>query len=51
MYGKRVTTEGGIRPGDNPAAVLEDARRNIGRDILAGGSGVSATGQGIAHWC
>ncbi len=49
MYGKRVMTEGGIRPGDNPAAVLEDARRNIGRDILAGGSGLSALGRYTAY--
>jgi [protein-PII] uridylyltransferase len=45
MYGKRVTTEGE----DAPAAPLEEARRNIGRDILAGESGVSALARYAAH--
>jgi [protein-PII] uridylyltransferase len=49
MYGKRVTTDGGIRPGEPPAAVLEEARRNIGRDILSGESGVAALARYTAH--
>ena len=49
MYGKRVTTDGAIRPDGAPAALLEDARRTIGRDILVGESGVSALGRYTAH--
>src|SRR3982751_2404508 len=45
MYGKGVTSEGQAAP----AAQLEDVRRNIGRDILAGESGVSATARYAAH--
>ena len=45
MYGNRVTTEGEAAP----AALLEEARRNIGRDILAGESGVSALARFAAH--
>src|SRR5438105_12350196 len=44
MYGNQVTTEG-----DAPATPLEEARRNIGRDILAGESGVSALARYAAH--
>ena len=39
MYGKRVTTDGEMRPEAPPGARLDDARRSIGRDILAGESG------------
>jgi [protein-PII] uridylyltransferase len=39
VYGKGVTTDGDDAPA---AALLEEARRNVGRDILAGESGVSA---------
>lgn len=49
MYGKRVTTQGEMGPGDAPAAVLEEARRNIGRDILAGESGVAALARYAAY--
>jgi [protein-PII] uridylyltransferase len=49
MYGNSVTTDGGIRPDGAPAALLEEARRNIGRDILAGESGVSALGRYATH--
>jgi [protein-PII] uridylyltransferase len=49
MYGKRVTTDGGILPGEPPAALLDAARRSIGRDILSGESGVSAVGRYSAH--
>ena len=45
MYGNRVTTDGAIRPDGAPAALLDAARLNIGRDILAGESGVSAVGR------
>ena len=49
MYGRRVTTDGGTRPDAPPAARLDEARRAIGRDILAGESGVSALGRYTAH--
>src|SRR5688500_6174516 len=49
MYGKRVTTDGGIVPGEPPAAMLDAARRSIGRDILSGESGVAAVGRYSAH--
>jgi [protein-PII] uridylyltransferase len=45
MYGKQVTTDGQ----GAPAALLEEARRNIGRDILAGEGGVSALARYAAH--
>jgi len=49
MYGKRVTTDGAMRPEGAPAALLEAARLNIGRDILAGESGLSAVGRYAAY--
>ena len=45
MYGKQVTTDGDHAP----AALLEEARRSIGRDILAGEGGVSALARYAAH--
>src|SRR5437868_5267061 len=45
MYGKWVA----IERQDAPAVLLEEARRNIGRDILAGESGVSALARYAAH--
>ena len=45
MYGTRVTAEGEA----GPVARLEEARRNIGRDILAGESGASALARYAAH--
>src|SRR5688572_19906318 len=42
MYGKRMTTDGERRPEAPPGARVDDARRDIGRDILAGASGASA---------
>ena len=36
-------------PGEAQAALLEEARRNIGRDILAGDSGVAALARYAAH--
>jgi [protein-PII] uridylyltransferase len=42
MYGNRVTTDGAVRPDGMPAALLEEARRAIGREILAGEGGASA---------
>ena len=49
MYGKGVNTDGEMRPDAPPAALLDDARRTIGRDILAGDSGVSALARYAAH--
>jgi [protein-PII] uridylyltransferase len=40
---------GEMRPEEAPAAPLEEARRNIGRDILAGESGVTALARFTAH--
>jgi [protein-PII] uridylyltransferase len=37
------------QPNEAPAAVLDEARRTIGRDILAGESGVSALARYAAH--
>ena len=45
MDGKQVSTDGQ----NAPAALLEEARRNIGRDILAGEGGVSALARYAAH--
>src|SRR5436190_16536958 len=45
MYVKGVTSEGDAAP----AALFEEARRNIGRDILAGESGVSALARYATH--
>jgi [protein-PII] uridylyltransferase len=45
MYRKGVTTEGDAAP----AALLDDARRNVGRDILAGESGASALARYATH--
>lgn len=44
-YGKRVTTDGEMRPEAPPGARLDDARRSIGRDILAGETAVAALGR------
>src|SRR5687768_6060501 len=45
MYGKRVTTDKDLPP----AARLDDARRNIGRDILAGEAAAAALGRFSDH--
>jgi [protein-PII] uridylyltransferase len=44
-----MATDGAIRPDGTLAALLEDARRNIGRDILGGESGVSALARYAAY--
>jgi [protein-PII] uridylyltransferase len=49
MYGKCVTTDGEMRPDAPPAARLDDARRTIARDILAGDSGVAALARYATH--
>jgi [protein-PII] uridylyltransferase len=49
MYVRRVAIDGAMRPDGAPAALLEEARRNIGRDILGGESGVSALERYAAH--
>jgi [protein-PII] uridylyltransferase len=49
MYGKRVTIEGEMRPEAQPGARLDDARRSIGRDILAGEAAVAALGRFTDH--
>ncbi|MEO6238325.1 MAG: hypothetical protein ABIQ52_15105, partial [Vicinamibacterales bacterium] len=43
-----MTTDTGMQPGEPPVA-LDDARRNIGRDILAGESGVAVAARFTAH--
>jgi [protein-PII] uridylyltransferase len=45
MYGKRVTTDKDVPPG----ARLDDARRSIGRDILAGEAAAAALGRFSDH--
>jgi [protein-PII] uridylyltransferase len=49
MYGKRVTTNGEMRPEAPPGARLDDARRSIGRDILAGEAAAAALGRYTDH--
>jgi [protein-PII] uridylyltransferase len=44
-----MATDGAIRPDGTLAALLEDARRTIGRDILGGESGVSALARYAAY--
>jgi [protein-PII] uridylyltransferase len=49
MNGKRATTESEMRPQAPPAVALEEARKTIGRDILAGESGLAAVGRYAAY--
>ncbi len=49
MEGNQVAADGAIRPEGPAATPLDEARRNIGRDILAGESGVSALARYAAH--
>src|SRR5436190_2972290 len=42
MYGKRVATDGATGSQAAPGALLEDARRAIGREVLAGDSASAA---------
>ncbi|HEX9367942.1 MAG TPA: HD domain-containing protein [Vicinamibacterales bacterium] len=49
MDGSRAAADGALRPDGAEATPLEEARRNIGRDILAGESGASALARYAAH--
>ena len=49
MYGKRVTIDGEMRPEALAGARLDDARRSIGRDILAGEAAIAALARFTDH--
>jgi [protein-PII] uridylyltransferase len=49
MKGELPATDGEMRPPPPPVVALGEARRTIGRDILAGESGLAAVGRYAAH--